>query len=666
MSDDWYVRKDQKALGPFTEAQLRKGLATGRITGKTAVRKGLDGPWTPAARVFDKRDREESPAPAKRKPIPLMAIAVVVGLAVVLGGLRAVFETRNEQAPSVAVNKAQHFDAPTQAAVLPKPPAVVDSPQPSIRKAIIQDAPAPEIEPIRYTVRFAMPSKHIAEVEGSYPTEGRATLELMMPIWTPGYYHVLNHAGQVQGFSARASDGRILVVAHPKSNRWTIHTLGAKNVIASYKIKCESSSVIENCVNDDMAVLNGAATFVTLMETANRPHEIQLELAPSWKQSISGLNVAPDRRANHYRAADFDTLVDSPIVAGNLDIHEFEVDGSKHVVANAGDCKSWDGKRAAADLEKLVREERRMWGFLPFKQYVFLCVFRQGGGGLEHRNSTLLNSSKAAMRTPASYVMWLTFVSHEYFHAFNVKRLRPVELGPFDYENVPRTSGLWVAEGITSYYDGLVATRTGLAAPKDFLARLSKTIERVQKSPGRLHQTLEQSSLDVWTSSFSGYGGDTNKTVSYYDKGCVVAFLLDAKVRRETHGNKTLDDVMKLAYSRYSAENGFTAEQFRKTAEEVAGADLQAWFKKAVASAEELDYAEALEWFGLQFAPDAGKAKTWRLETRPDATAAQRGHLKAWLEPAAASTAGSDKERKRAFADGKARLAVTRSQRRFF
>ena len=162
-----------------------------------------------------------------------------------------------------------------------------------------------------------------------------------------------------------------------------------------------------------------------------------------------------------------------------------------------------------------------------------------------------------------------------------------------------------MAEGITVYYDALLVTRSGLASPKDYLARLSGNIDRLQKSPGRLKQTLEGSSLDVWTSSFSGLGGD-NKTVSYYVKGPVVAFLLDARVRQETKGAKSLDDVMRLAYERYSGEKGFTAEQFRKTAEEVAGGDLRAWFKKAVGSTEELDYAEALDWFGLRFAPGDG------------------------------------------------------------
>jgi predicted metalloprotease with PDZ domain len=488
-------------------------------------------------------------------------------------------------------------------------------------------------EPITFTVRFPAPDKHVAEVEAVYPTDGRPAVELMMPIWTPGFYRVENYAGKVQNLIARTPAGLTLQVEQPRKNRWAIQTGGADQVMVSYQLRCESRSVTTNWVGPDLAVLNGGAAFPTLVEKGPRPHEIRLELAAGWKRSMTGLDAAPDGQPNHYRAADFDTLVDSPIVAGDLDVREFDVDGSNHLVVNAGDFKDWDGKRAAADVEKLVRENCRMWGFLPFKRYVLLCVFRAGGGGLEHCNSALVTTSARAMRTPASYLSWLDFISHEYFHAFNVKRLRPIELGPFDYEEQPRTTGLWVAEGFTSYYDGLITTRAGLATPKDFLTRLSGNIDRLQKMPGRLVQTLEQASAEVWTSSFSGIGGGP-KTVSYYVKGPVVAFLLDARVRRETSGAKSLDDVMRLAYQRYSGAKGFTAEQFRQTTAEVAGVDLGAWFKRAVGSTEELDYAEALDWFGLRFAPGDAGMQTWRLEVRDGATEAQRGRLKAWLEPA--------------------------------
>jgi predicted metalloprotease with PDZ domain len=231
------------------------------------------------------------------------------------------------------------------------------------------------------------------------------------------------------------------------------------------------------------------------------------------------------------------------------------------------------------------------------------------------------------MQTPAGYLTWLNFISHEYCHAFNVKRLRPLELGPFDYEREPHTPSLWISEGFTSYFGELAVARAGLSTRADVLRSLSAKIEQLQKAPGRLVQTLEQSSLDVWTSeSISGVRTNANTSVSYYIKGQIVGFLLDAAVRRASKGAKTLDDVIRLEYRRYGGERGFTPEEFYATASEVAGADLSGWFKRAVASTSELDYTEALDWYGLRFAPDS-----WTLEVRDDATAAQKNRLNAWL-----------------------------------
>ena len=242
------------------------------------------------------------------------------------------------------------------------------------------------------------------------------------------------------------------------------------------------------------------------------------------------------------------------------------------------------------------------------------------------------------MERPQAYAGWLGFISHEYFHTFNVKRLRPVELGPFDYEHPPRTASLWIAEGLTNYYGELNVTRAGLATPDGFLAQLSSHIHSLQNSPGRLLQTLERASLDVWESSLSGVQGDTSRTVNYYEKGPVVGFLLDARIRRATNNAKSLDDVMRLAYQRYSGARGYTPDQFRQTAEEVAGVDLAEFFRTALQTTEELDYTEALDWFGLRFDPpsESGEPPSWRLEPRKDATEAQREHLRLWLQPDAA------------------------------
>jgi predicted metalloprotease with PDZ domain/lysophospholipase L1-like esterase len=487
--------------------------------------------------------------------------------------------------------------------------------------------------PITYTVKFPEPARNYALVEAAVPTGEQASVELMMPVWTPGFYRVEDYAGKVQTLEARAPDGAALKAERVKPNRWRIQTGGAATAVVSYKLPCTRRSVTGNWVGADVLLLNGGSSFLTLVEKGKRPHEVLLELPPEWKRSMTGLEAAPGGKPHHYRAADYDTLVDSPILAGNLAVTEFDVDGSKHVVAAGGDTAQWDGERAAADLRKIVEANRRLWGPLPFARYAFLFVVREkggGGGGLEHANSALMFSGATAPRGKGNF-SWLMFVSHEYCHAFNVKRLRPVELGPFDYEKPPRTTGLWVAEGLTTYYGDLLVRRAGLCDTDAYLARLSGQIGRLQKTPGRLVQTLEQASADVWTASMSGIGGAG--TLSYYVKGPVVGFLLDAKIRRATNGARSLDDLMRLAYRRYGGEKGFTAEQFRQAAEEVAGCDLKEPFRKWLATTEELDYAGALEWFGLRFAPGEGANQTWRLEVRADATAVQQGRLRAWLEP---------------------------------
>jgi predicted metalloprotease with PDZ domain len=500
---------------------------------------------------------------------------------------------------------------------------------------------AQALDPIAYTVRISKPGSHSVEVEAIFPTSGRPAVEIMMAVWSPGYYRVEDYARRVEELSAKAPEFPDLKVEHLEKNRWRVETGGKPTVKVKYKLVCDRSSVTSDYVGDSFAVFNGAPTFITLVEEARRPHEVRFELPPDWKQTMTALEPAADHKPHHYRARDYETLVDSPVVAGNPSIHEFEVDGSKHLLVDIGETGLWDGAQAAKELQKLVEENRRLWGFLPFKRYVFLNVFRRGGGGLEHKDSTLLTAAPPRAAYAPRNFRWLSFVSHEYFHAFNVKRLRPVELGPFDFEHPPKTSSLWIAEGFTSYYGELIVVRSGLGSTSDFLTSLSSHIDQVQNSPGRLVQSLEQSSLDVWSSGVSGVGRNRDKTVDYYAKGPIVGFLLDARIQRATSGKKSLDDVMRQAYTLYGGERGFTPDQFRLTAQEIAGVDLKEWYRKNISSTEELDYTEALDWFGLRFAPDPPPdpeanqtpKKKWKLEVREGATDDQKSHLKKLTAP---------------------------------
>jgi predicted metalloprotease with PDZ domain len=481
--------------------------------------------------------------------------------------------------------------------------------------------PAGAAEPIRYVLRFPAPQSHYAEVEARLPVGGSPAVELMMAVWTPGSYLVREYARHVEGLSAAGPDDRPLGLAKVRKNRWRVDTGGAEWIKVVYRVYGRTLSVQGNFVDRSFALLNGAATFLTLAGFPPRPHEVALVLPPGWKTSVTGLPRAGGNGPHRYVAADFDVLLDSPVYAGSPAIHEFQVDSVPHLLVNEGEGGLWDGPRSARDVEAIVRAHKAFWGAIPYERYVFFNLLVESGGGLEHANSTVLMASRWATRSRPSYLGWLNLVSHEFFHTWNVKRLRPVELGPFDYENEVYTPSLWVAEGITSYYDRLLVRRAGLCSVEEFLAGDPPTpgsdgdkptgdIERLQTTPGRLVQPLEASSLDAWIKFYRRDENTPNSGVSYYVKGAVVAFLLDARIRRATDGKKSLDDVMRLAYERHSGPRGFTAHQFRDLAGEVAGMDLSAWFRSALEGTDELDYSEALDWLGLRFAKDEKKGNS--------------------------------------------------------
>ena len=459
-------------------------------------------------------------------------------------------------------------------------------------------------EPIRYTLSFPAPQTHYVEITATVPTGRRPDVELMMPVWTPGSYLVREYARNVEAMTAAGLDGRPLDVDKSKKNHWRITTGGAPTVTVKYRVYCREMSVRTNWVEADFALLNGAPTFITLADLTPRPHEIVINPAEGWKRSVTAL--PPMNGGEHrYRAPDYDTVVDSPIVVGNPAVYDFEVDGKKHSLVNVGEGGVFDGARAARDLEAIVKEDRRLWGFLPYDRYIFFNMITESGGGLEHKNSTVLMTNRWSTRTRRAYVGWLELASHEYFHAWNVKRLRPAELGPFDYENENITRSLWIAEGFTDYYANLQVLRAGLQTREEYLEDLSSTIELLQTTPGRLVQSAEMASFDAWIKYYRPDENSNNTSVSYYTKGTVIAFLLDARIRKATNGAKSLDDAMRLAYEKFSGPRGYTPEQFRAVIEQVAGRSLQGFWESAVEGTSELDYTEALDAFGLRFRPAA-------------------------------------------------------------
>lgn len=484
--------------------------------------------------------------------------------------------------------------------------------------------------PLVYTISLLEPAAQQAEIALDIPIDGRTSLDLFMPIWSPGFYRLEPYAEQVHDLAAHDPDGVALAVERPAPNRWSIHTPErAPAIRVTYRLACTSASVTTNWLDADYAILNGPASFISLADAAPRRHELVVQLPAGWQQVCTALPAVPASAPQRYYADDFDSLVDAPIVAGKPIRSTFVVDGRPHELVAVGKLAGWDNERMARDLEQVVRANAQLWGGLPYQRYMFQLVFREGGGGLEHANSTLVTARPSRVGTPEGYAALLSLASHEFFHAFNVKRLRPRELGPFDYERPPRTASLWQAEGLTCYYTDLLLCRAGLRTPEWLMAMLADKIAQLQAAPGRLVQTLEQSSYGVWDNSFSGLN-TTDDTVSYYVKGHLVGWLLDAAIQRATAGAASLDDVMRLAYARYGGARGFTPEEFRATVQQIGGAEVVGWLDLAVATTAELDYAPALDWFGLQFVAAEPSQPSWQLVRNEAASHAQLARLRAW------------------------------------
>lgn len=476
-------------------------------------------------------------------------------------------------------------------------------------------AAPPKTSPVRYAVQFPGAANHYAEVDATFPTEGKKELELFLPVWTPGSYLVREYSRHIDQIAAYTDGGTPLAIEKTIKNRWKVHAGGAHSVRVHYRVYGREINIRSNWIESDFALLNGGATFLSVVGRLDRPLEVSLQMPAGWKGAYTSL--ARDANGT-FAAPNYDTLVDSPIVAGSPQVDSFPIDGVTHYVVTVGGEGVWDNAKIAAHLTKVVQAERDFWGELPSdRPYYFLNLLTGSRGGLEHKNSTVLMADRFLSRTNAGVNSWLSLASHEFFHAWNGKRLRPEALGPFDYEHEVYTRSLWIVEGITSYYQHVLLHRAGVTSRADLINAMSGQMTAVQGQPGRFVQSIGDASFDTWIRAYRPDENTSNTTISYYGSGALAAFLLDAEIRRVSSGQRSLDDVMRHAYARYSGEAGYTEEQFRALASDVAGADLSGWFKRVIDGTGDFDYQPMLDWYGLAFeaapppAHDAEPPKAW-------------------------------------------------------
>lgn len=457
-------------------------------------------------------------------------------------------------------------------------------------------------ERLEYDVAFEIES-HYAVITLRVPAPRRGHVEFLMPVWTPGSYLIREHARHVESVSATDDSGRLLPVTKSSKNRWVVACVPGEPFVVQYRLYCREMSVRTNWVDRELALLNGAPTFLTIPDKRNLPHRVKLIMPPRWKTSVTSMPEVADQ-PHTYEAMTHEELVDSPILCGNPVGAFFEVGDVKHLLANAGDTKMWDIRRAASDVEAVVREHQRMWGSVPYPKYAFLNLIVEARGGLEHNNSSVMMTSRWNFRDKEKYEDWLSLISHEFFHTWNVRRLRPRDLLHYDPDRENYTRCLWIAEGITSYYEDLALVRAGLIDEDAFLKRFSKNIATVQENSGRRVQSLSDASYDAWIKFYRPDENSSNTRISYYSKGAVAAFLLDARIRQLTSNNRSLDDVMRKMYSEFAGDRGYSNEDFRRVATQIAEHDLSGWFETHIDQTKELIYDDALQWLGLEFKPE--------------------------------------------------------------
>ena len=479
---------------------------------------------------------------------------------------------------------------------------------------------APEIS---FTVAMTRPHTHLLEVQVAVKraSDGPQEESLVMPVWTPGSYLVREFARHVQDFAATTASGQPLKWEKSNKNTWRIVTGGSRDWQATYRVYANELSVRTSELNSSHAFWNNANILMYLDGFLKSPSTVRV-LAPDVWKVATGLPAAPGQK-NTFRAENFDVLYDSPFEVSNFKTLVFNVKGVPHRIVIDGEG-NYNAERMRLDVQKIVETQiEMMGGEIPYRDYTFILHLRSsGGGGLEHANSTALgyprfgftirsgdritSASPAATGTP-DYRGFLSLVSHEFFHLWNVKRIRPDVLGPFDYTEENYTKLLWVAEGVTDYYTDLFLRRAGLITEIDFLTATARAIQTLQNMPGRKVQSVEESSFDAWIKFYRADENFMNSQISYYDKGAILGLLLDLEIRKRSNNAKSLDDVMRYLYAEFFKKNrNYTPTDFQKASELMAGSSLEDFFAKYVRGTEELDYTAALEAAGLRLDTGAG------------------------------------------------------------
>ena len=485
--------------------------------------------------------------------------------------------------------------------------------------------PAPTLS---YTLAMPQPQTHFFEVtmrltNFAVPTNARKAgfVDLKMPVWTPGSYLIREYAKNVEGITAMLN-GQPVAAVKSKKNTWRIALtplaeargnglkvppgledspnqitnplppVSTGGLLIRYRVYANELTVRTSFLDDEHGYVNGASMFLYHDALKTIPHRLTVLPHASFKKVNTSLPTVSNVPGFVYEAPNFDILVDSPLEIGNHRTFTFTASGVPHTVAQFG-AVDYNERKLVADYQRICEAAASVVGEHPGPNYTFIVHhLAQGGGGLEHLNSTSLQTPRNIYGSEAAYRGFLTLMAHEYFHLWNVKRIRPIALGPFDYENENYTRMLWEAEGFTAFYEDYLVRRAGFTTPEQYINIVAGDIGTIENQPGSRVQSVADASFDAWVKFYRPNENSANSTISYYTKGAVLGSLLNLAILDGSDGARSLDDVMRFLYQEYykKQQRGFTDTEFKQALETAAGRSFDDFFAKYVNDTEAIDY----------------------------------------------------------------------------
>jgi predicted metalloprotease with PDZ domain len=464
---------------------------------------------------------------------------------------------------------------------------------------IIMSSSAYSWAQVNYQISITEPAHHLAQVRAEFQVNEAKPLTLMLPAWRSGKYQILDLAKGVTGFSAVDAQGKAIQWQKTEKSSWTLEPTTAGKVVVQYTVYANELGERTRHIDETHAYINSSAFLMFSHQQKSEAVSVQLNVPQGWR-SFSGM--AKGSNEHQFVAANYDVLADSPIETGINQHLTFSADGRDYDLVIWGEG-NYNAAQIQKDLEKLVQQTDAIWQGYPYQRYLFIVHATDGArGATEHLNSTVIQRDRFTFGKREDYLAFLSTASHELVHTWNVKAYRPAELVPYDYLNPNYSKLLWISEGSTSYFQNQLLLRAGLMTKEEFYADLAKRLDKFVHTPGRLVQSVSESSFDSWISLGGDHG--TNFGVNIYSEGYIASWLMDELILKQSGRKASYRELHNQLYQRFGKTTAFTAKDVIDIASELTGEDQNPWWQQQIEKPLNFEIEQLLASFGLQWQQD--------------------------------------------------------------